>query len=112
MIGIDRNTGRTISGWDQFVARVEQVMTTQIGEREKRRNFGSKLPSLRSKNMNNTVLMQAQSFAIDAFYNASNGISDFSPTSCVATRGNSGIHLSIKGFWNNETTQRIMEVRA
>ncbi|MBF4218597.1 phage baseplate protein, partial [Vibrio anguillarum] len=39
MIGIDRRTGKMLTGFDQFVSRVTQVMSTRIGSREKRRNF-------------------------------------------------------------------------
>lgn len=108
MIGVDRNTGRTLTGWAQMVSRVEQVMTTRIGAREKRRQFGSRVPETLAKNMSDQQLMLAQSHAIDAFYNPENGISDFIPTRCVASRRDTGIALRFEGAWEGQ--QRQFEV--
>lgn len=108
MVGIDRNTGRTITAWDQLVSRVTQVMTTRIGTREKRRTFGSRVPDTLGRSMSDKLLVLAQSYALAAFYEPINGINDFTPTRCVATRGGAGIILQIHGLWNGE--ERVMEV--
>jgi len=102
MIGIDRNTGRTLTGWEQFISRVQQVMSTRIGSREKRRAFGSRVPETLAKNMSEQQLMLAQSYAIDAFYSAMNGISDYQPTRCIASRHASGIVLQFEGNWHGQ----------
>jgi hypothetical protein len=102
MIGMDRSTGKTLLGWEQMVSRVAQVMTTQIGSREKRRGFGSRVPETLSKNTSNQLLILAQSYALDAFFNPVNCISDFTPTRCVASRHDSGIKLAFWGTWNSE----------
>jgi hypothetical protein len=108
VIGIDRQTGRTLTGWQQLVSRVQQVMTTPIGAREKRRAFGSSVPTLQGKNMNDDLLMMAQVYAIEAFYNPENGLDDFQPTQCVATRRVGGLTLTISGIWQGQ--QSKMEV--
>lgn len=105
MIGIDRKTGRTINEWEQFVSRVTQVMTTQISRREKRREFGSRIPELLSENMSDGVLMLAQSYAIEASYPAINGLSEFSPSRCVASRSTSGIVLRFWGKWAGQDVE-------
>ena len=102
MIGIDRNTGRTLTGWEQMISRVQQVMTTRIGGREKRRGFGSRVPETLGRNMSDQQLILAQSYAIDAFYNPINGISDFQPTRCIAGRHDSGITLRFEGTWQGQ----------
>lgn len=102
MIGIDRTTGRTLTGWQQMVSRVQQVMTTPIGAREKRRGFGCRVPETLGKNVSNQQLMLAQAYAIDAFYNPVNGISDFQPTRCIASRHATGIILTFEGVWNGQ----------
>jgi phage baseplate assembly protein W len=39
--GIDRRTGRQLSGWLHTVQSIEVIFTTRIGERVMRRHFGS-----------------------------------------------------------------------
>jgi len=104
MIGMDRRTGRAINAWDQFVSRVTQVMTTHVGTREHRRAFGSRVPECLGKNMSDELLLQAQGYAVEAFYNPANGITDFSVESCMATRrpDGPGVLLSFAGIWRHE----------
>ncbi|MCG7551571.1 phage baseplate protein [Pseudoalteromonas sp. Of7M-16] len=99
MIGIDRNTGRKIDGFDQLVSRITQVMTTPVGGRVKRPKFGSRVRDTLSANMSDSMLVRTQAAAIEAFYNLANGLHDFSPVSCVAVRHASGLHLYFEGHW-------------
>lgn len=103
MIGIDRNTGRTLTDWEQFVSRVTQVMTTPVGSREHRRDFGSRVPETLGRNMGDSLLVTAQAYAIDAFYSAINGLGDFTPSRVVATRTATGLSLAIYGKWRNQS---------
>jgi len=105
MIGFDRKTGRTIRGWDQFLSRFTQVMTTQVADREKRRGFGSRVPEAIGRNMNDSLLILAQSYAIEACYVPINGLSDFSPSRCVASRGEVGVILRFWGDWNGRSVE-------
>ncbi|MGI2002042.1 phage baseplate protein [Shewanella frigidimarina] len=108
MVGIDRLSGKKLTGFDQFVSRVTQVMSTQIGTREKRRNFGSKLPSLLSKPTSGSLLSLAQTYSMEAFLNAENGISDFKPNRVVATRHSNGITLRFEGKWNGQLIEPFL----
>lgn len=99
MIGMDRDTGRTIDGWQQFVSRATQVLTTPIGGREHRRRFGSRVPELLGRLTSDEVLILAQGRAIAAFYEPINGITDFQPTRCVASRHATGLRLAFEGTW-------------
>lgn len=99
MIGIDRKTGRQISGFDQLVSRITQVMTTPVGGRAKRPKFGSRVRDTLAANMSDSMLVRTQAAAIEAFYNPANGLQDFAPTSCVAVRHASGLHLYFEGRW-------------
>lgn len=103
MIGIDRKTGRRLDGFDQFVSRVAQVMTTPIGARVKRPKFGSNVRRYLSENMSDNVRIKVQSASIEAFYVAENGLTDFVPSRCVCRRGESGFSLYIEGVWNGRT---------
>lgn len=99
MIGIDRDTGRTIDAWPQFVSRVTQVLTTPIGGREHRRRFGSRVPELLGRITGDDVLILAQSRALAAFYEPVNGIADFTPERCLASRHATGLRLAFEGTW-------------
>ncbi len=46
MQGMDRRTGRKLSGIDHLWQSVEDILTTRIGSRVMRRSYGSKLPDL------------------------------------------------------------------
>ena len=102
MIGIDRKTGRTVTGFEQLVSRVTQVLTTPLTGRTKRAGFGSEVRKYLSANMTNAALLQVQSAALSAFYNPENGLSDFVPSRCLATRQATGLNLSIEGKWNGQ----------
>lgn len=101
MIGIDRNTGTTLDDWPQFVQRATRALSTPLGTRQKRPLYGSNLPALLAKNMTDELLILAQSEAVATFYNAANGISEFSPSIVVASRSQSGLLLRFEGTWTN-----------
>lgn len=46
MIGMDRHTGALISGQSYLVQRVQDVVTTRVGTRIIRRQYGGSLPDL------------------------------------------------------------------
>jgi hypothetical protein len=101
MIGIDRDTGATVDDWPQFVQRATRALTTPLGTRQKRPLYGSRLHQVQSQNMGDGLLILAQSYAVEAFYNEANGIDDFKPETVVATRGASGLRLRLAGIWHN-----------
>lgn len=103
MIGIDRRTGRRLSGFDQFVSRVVQVMTTPIGAREHRRAFGSRVPEVMGRLQSDELLMLAQAYAMDAFYNEANGLTDFKPSRVRCQRGELGLRMSFEGTWQGQS---------
>lgn len=102
MIGIDRKTGRTLTGWEQFLSRVTQVMTTQIGARNKYRSFGCQLPSTLSRNTSNATLALIQTYAMGAFMNEANGLQDFTPERVVAKRTAIGTLVTFYGTWKGQ----------
>lgn len=99
MIGIERSTGRRLDGFEQFVSRVTQVMTTPLTGRAKRADFGCRLREMLGANMSPSTLVRVQSFAIEAFYNRDNGLSDFIPRRCVAKRRAAGLDFYFEGQW-------------
>lgn len=101
MIGIDRDTGATVDDWPAFVQRATRALTTPLGTRQKRPEYGSLLPTRFGKITGDNLLILAQGDAADAFYNAANGISDFVPATIVATREGAGLRLRMAGTWHN-----------
>lgn len=49
--GVDRNTGRPLSGWAHVAQSLGVIFTTHFGSRVARRWFGSLIPSLLGENL-------------------------------------------------------------
>lgn len=45
-VGINRQTGKLLSGWDHCLQSITNILTTEVGERVQRRDFGSNLQSM------------------------------------------------------------------
>lgn len=102
MIGLTTQGG-AVDDWLQFTERAKRVLTTPLGTRQKRPEFGCKLPTLLAKNLGDGTLILAQSYVAEAFYNKANGVSDFEPATVVASRRTegAGLVLQISGTWRN-----------
>jgi hypothetical protein len=107
MIGMCRKTGRTITGWDQFISRVTQVMTTYISARNKARGFGSQLPATLSLSTSKATLALIQTYAMGAFMNPLNGLEDFAPSRVIAKRTPNGTSVTFYGKWNGRAVDRF-----
>lgn len=57
MPGIDAITGKTLAGWEHVVQSIRVILTTAIGTRVMRREFGSELLSLVDAPMNDRVIL-------------------------------------------------------
>ena len=56
-VGIDRNTGAVLVGWPHVAQSIVTIVTTEIGERVQRRDFGSLVPALLDRPQNEETLM-------------------------------------------------------
>jgi len=52
MQGMDKNTGKTISGRAHLKQRLDDILTTPLGSRVMRRDYGSRLPRLVDRPIN------------------------------------------------------------
>lgn len=56
--GIDRNTGKSLTGWEHTVQSIMVILETKIGERVMRRNFGSAVPGVLGRNLVPSTLLK------------------------------------------------------
>lgn len=106
MIGISRKTGQRISGWDLFIDLAEDALTTQLGSREKRRDYGSRLPELLSKLTSDNLLLLAQVYATETIEHPPNNLSHlFVVDRVIAYRTDNGFRLQLIGKYNGQSAQ-------
>lgn len=56
-VGIDRRTGRVLTGWAHVVQSIEDILTTPVLTRVMRRAYGSDVPKLIDAPMNEASLL-------------------------------------------------------
>ncbi len=54
--GIDRATGRVLTGWDHCAQSICDIVTTAIGSRVIARDYGSHVPALQDRPMNEATV--------------------------------------------------------
>ena len=59
MIGMDRNTGKMLSGDAHLAQSIADILTTPLGTRPMRRDYGSLLPNLVDKAVNRLGRMRS-----------------------------------------------------
>lgn len=64
--GTNGNTGQRLSDWDHVVQSVETILTTPVGTRVMRRDFGSKVPDLVDAKMTRRSVIAVYSAAAEA----------------------------------------------
>lgn len=66
MAGMNRNTGRSTSGLEHIRQSMADILTTPIGSRVMRREYGSLLPELIDQPLTDATLLQAYSAIVMA----------------------------------------------
>lgn len=66
MQGMDRDTGKTIGDIDHIRQSVADILTTSVGTRVMRRDYGSLLPRLVDQPLNEATLLRAYSASVAA----------------------------------------------
>ncbi len=66
MNGIDATTGKALSGIDHLRQSVADIVTTPIGSRVMRRDYGSRLPDLVDRPVNATWIADAYAWTAEA----------------------------------------------
>lgn len=68
MLGMSRTTGDALGGFDHLKQSIEDILTTPIGTRVHRRDYGSRLPRLVDRPINKSLvsdLVAATAEALD-----------------------------------------------
>jgi len=65
-LGVDRHGGGILTGWEHVKQSIEVVLTTMVGTRVMRRDFGSRIMALIDAPMNDRVLLAVFSACADA----------------------------------------------
>lgn len=108
MIGMDRRTGRTISGVAQLASRLQQVFTTQLGARNRRRRFGSNVPAKLGHNVNPVLLLTAKAEMFDALADPANGCTDFRARNIQLQATDTGFVAELSGRYTGaDITVRV-----
>ena len=58
MAGMSRATGETLGGFDHLRQSIEDILTTPLGTRVHRRDYGSRLPRLVDRPINNSLISE------------------------------------------------------
>lgn len=113
MIGISRENGQPITGWPLFVELATDALTTQLGSRQKRRDYGSRLPSLLGRITGDDVLMLAQVYGAETFVHPPNNLAHlFVVDRIKASRHGSGLRLVIAGQYKGQPAKFEVPINA
>lgn len=66
MIGTNATTGKALTGVDHLRQSIADILTTAIGSRVMRREYGSQLPALVDAPMNRSTMMDIMAATVDA----------------------------------------------
>lgn len=69
-IGMSRETGRVLTGWDHVLQSIQDIITTRFGERAMREWYGSTVPLILGRNITAatiTTFMAAFAASVEQF---------------------------------------------
>lgn len=58
MVGVNRNTGDALGGYQHLMQSIIDIMTTKIGTRVMRRDYGSEIPDLIDRPQGNDTVLE------------------------------------------------------
>lgn len=90
MIGMSRTSGKALSGIDHLRQRIADVLTTPLGTRIMRRNYGSRVFELIDNPANERFKVEMTMAVYEAFKNPVNGLFDVVLTGVNITADSSG----------------------
>lgn len=103
MKGIDANTGKSLSGIDHLRQSVRDILTTPLGSRVMRRDYGSRLYQLIDAPQNRSTIMELYAATVEALHRWE---PRFRVATVNVTSASPGeIELSVSGIYLPDGTQ-------
>ena len=100
MIGIDNQTGKHISGIQYLKQRIADVLTTPIGTRIMRREYGSKLFDLLDAPISKMTIINYYAATAEALSKPINGIPDFKLIKVFVSKVGTGyLQIDVEGIY-------------
>lgn len=95
--GMDRKTGRLITGVAYLWQRLADVVATPVGSLVERRDFGSRMFEMQDRNVDQSFYMDAFIRLAEAINNPVNGLDDFKLTTMRVDPISAGVEIFISG---------------
>ena len=105
MTGMNRSTGARLDGIDHLKQSVWDILTTPIGTRVMRRDYGSEVPNVIDKPINAEII-------VDVFAAAADAIDKWEPRfklkqlAIPEARADGRVGLELKGIWYPDWPRR------
>lgn len=108
--GLNAKTGRTLSGWPHVVQSIRDILTTPVGSRVMRREYGSELPLLVDRPMTQRVVLAVYAATAIAI---ARWETRFSLTGVELQEGNADgrLFLAIYGIYEGDRVSADIDVR-
>lgn len=113
LVGMDRTTGQTITGADVTVQQIADVLTTPLGTRVMRRDYGSLLFDLADMPLNAATMLLQNMAAAQAITQWVNGVTvNRAAISGDFASGQATLDLSatIAGNAQNQTSLAVLSI--
>ncbi len=92
-VGMDRRTGKPLTGWPHVVQSIEDILTTRLLQRVMRREYGSRLPQLIDAPMEPRVVLAFYAAVAEALRRWE---PRFRPTHCSIKAGDADGRISLR----------------
>lgn len=101
--GMDKNTGKMISGLAYLRQRFEDTFTTRIGDLVVERGYGCSADDLIDENITPEFRLKLFSLTVSAIQDPVNGLDDLTPRQFgLSEISPNTVQLSAYCLWNNE----------
>ncbi|CAM3934192.1 hypothetical protein [Vibrio aquimaris] len=102
MIGVDPETGKTLTGLAQALTRASRALATPLGTKEKDRAYGSEVPDTLGTHASPSGRMILINRIFRTFRNPNNGLQDIVAKKVTALIVGTGYHVSIQVVYDGQ----------
>lgn len=94
-MNIDPDTGQTVTGWNEYVVRFRDAVTTPVNHRLKHRKYGCKLYNLQGKPQSPRNAALAAAYIAQCYHNPINNLKQASLISVKAGSHKTGFKITV-----------------